>query len=146
MAGPLAAMFNQIRSRRGKNSYRFKHPRPQAHVWPHQVPQVMLQMLVTGTERCKFVSFTPTNGIKVFDIRRDAQYIGAMLSIVSRVYERYLKRGQVPPENMFFREDEYQRFLQRTRQIAEESDGTFCENPAPALGQHDYAARLFWDE
>mmetsp|Transcript_8770 Transcript_8770/g.22467 ORF Transcript_8770/g.22467 Transcript_8770/m.22467 type:complete len:132 (-) Transcript_8770:272-667(-) len=75
MAGPLAAMFNQIRSRRGKNSYRFKHPRPQAHVWPHQVPQVMLQMLVTGTERCKFVSFTPTNGIKVFDIRRDAQYV-----------------------------------------------------------------------
>ena len=71
-----------------------------------------------------------------------------MLSIVSRVYERYLKRGQVPPENMFFREDEYQRFLQRTRQIAEESEGTFRENPALALGerQHDYAARLFWDE
>ncbi len=85
-------MFNQIGSRRGKNAYRYKHPRPQHRVHPHQVPQVMLQMLVTGTQQCKFVSFTPTNGLRVFTIARDTDYIRGMLSILERVYERYLSR------------------------------------------------------
>jgi len=138
------ASFNQIRSRRGKNYFHYKNSQPQKRVYAHQVPQVMLQMLVTGAKYCNLVSYTPLNGMAIFNIKRDTEYLKRMLDVVSRVYETYLNCGKIPPENMFFKEGFYQEFLEHTKSIALSSEPVMHMDKSIHV-QLKYAKEMFWE-
>ena len=94
------------------------------------VPQVMVEMLVTGAAQATYVSASATQGINLFRVERDDEYIAELLYFLSAFWAS-VRRWDVPPTDDFFWDLEaasgdqrrsrqrYRRFLLRTRQIGE---------------------------
>merc|ERR1712113_81175 len=123
--------------------YSFKEPEPHSKLFPAQIAQIQLQILVTGVKSAYLVSNTPTSGLNVFHIPADIAYQQQMLQIVSKIHKKYLRKGKIPPENVFFREEAYQNFLQDTKHLAKTIKPLYSvskSTPVPT-----YANEMFWD-
>ena len=57
-------------------------------------------------------------GLTVFRVWRDDEYIAAMLSFISRLHMQHVLPRRPPPADLFMHLPEYQAFLQRTGSLA----------------------------
>ena len=58
-------------------------------------------------------------GLTIYRMWRDEEYIQAMLGFVSRVYTQHVLLGRPPPVNMFWGLPEYASFLAHTIALAD---------------------------
>lgn len=94
-------------------------------VFPHLIPQLMMEMLCLGPE-CRsavMVRQTATRGALLLRLRRDDDWIGEMLYFLGRFKSEFVDAAELPPPNFFLlhssREDtaRYRRFLNKTLEI-----------------------------
>lgn len=116
-----------------KNMYRYLKRKPFVQIPVYYIPQIQAQMLCSGIHKCIFVSYTPTNGMTVFEMDFDPEYAHLMLKMIRDFYQRYVKPGlpsddddddttaaTSPPdieEDYFFDQDDYQELLKRTKDL-----------------------------
>jgi len=80
----------------------------------HYVPQVQLEMLVTGSRRNHFVSATASQGLNVLVMHRDDAYLSELLHFV-RAFWRTVLSGTCPPPDMHWAEEQrFASFLDST--------------------------------
>ena len=58
-------------------------------------------------------------GLTIYRMWRDEEYIQAMLGFVSRLYTEHVLAGRPPPANIFWGLPEYRHFLERTVALAD---------------------------
>ncbi len=58
-------------------------------------------------------------GLTIYRMWRDEEYLKAMLDFVSRVYTQHVLLGRPPPGNIFWGLPEYKKFLERTIALAD---------------------------
>ena len=88
------------------------------------VPQLMVEMLVTGAEQATYLSASAAQGINLIRVPRDDEYIAELLHYLREFWTTVRRDDGAPPDDLYWRGDEsgrYRRFLQRTRQIGERS-------------------------
>ena len=86
------------------------------------VPQVMLEMLCTRTHASRLVSCSACQGLNVFRIARDDDYLGEMIHFITNFYA-FVQRGEEPGPELHWRGPDaarYERFLERTRALSAE--------------------------
>ena len=86
------------------------------------VPQVMLEMLCTHTHASRLVSCSACQGLNVFRISRDDDYLGEMIHFITNFYD-FVQRGEEPGPELHWRGPDaarYERFLERTRALSAE--------------------------
>lgn len=80
--------------------FTFKSPKPFAPTPPkYYAAQYQLQMKVTGTKVCKFISYTPTGGTIIYTMKRDDLFIDLCLGVLSWAYHEYVTLGRPIPES-----------------------------------------------
>ena len=93
------------------------HDRPAAY----HVPQLMLEMFAANTEAGLLCLQSATRGVSVFYLRRDDEYVRAMLGALSAFHRAYVETGTEPPERMFQRRADYRELLEATQRVANEA-------------------------
>ena len=100
------------------------------------VPQIQMQMLVTGTAEALYVCGSACQGINLIRVRRDDEYLGELLTYLAAFWTTVRHSDAPPPDDYFARpaaaakegaggaraaSERYERFLARTRAISEQS-------------------------
>ena len=130
-----------VHERHGRNELPFWRLRGPHQCLPTQyVPQVMVEMLVTGAPSAMYVSTSATQGMSLLRVQRDDVYIAELLHFL-RAFWRSVQRSDTPPTDEFFWSGEsdvgqaggrksgelvkanerYRRFLERTKKISRSS-------------------------
>ena len=98
------------------------------------VPQVQVEMLVTGARVANYVSCSAAQGLNLIRVRRDDEYLAELLHFLRKFWGA-VRRQQRPTDDLFWagvgggggggggeEEEEvrrYERFLRRTRALSE---------------------------
>lgn len=82
-------------------------------------------------------------GLIIFRVWRDDEYIKAMLDFVSHLYTSYVLPGKDPPTNIFMNTPEYSSFLQQTSAIAEAATVVAQVPPEEVVRWHCSDQRAF---
>ena len=109
---------------------------PHDQVPTQYVPQVMVEMLVTGAPAANYVSCSATQGINVFRVERDDEYLSELLHFLGAFWST-VQNNTTPPADDFFWSpaaadalggmdkdkavNRYKKFLSRTRQIGKKA-------------------------
>ena len=76
----------------------------------------------------------PQQGLTIYRMWRDEEYIQVMLGFVSRLYTVHVLPGRPPPANMFWGLPEFSRFLEHTVALAD--GAAMIAHVPPAEVQH----------
>lgn len=122
-------VFPFVKKGKSRNQYRFVlGDRPfdgNQNVFPHYIPQLMLEMLCLGPE-CRsavMVRQTATKGSLLLRMHRDDEWIDEMLHFLHRFQNEFVDKECPPPKNFFLVDADtkeasrYRRFLNRTLEI-----------------------------
>jgi hypothetical protein len=93
---------------------------PYAEIAAWHVPQLALEMYCLGAE-CRgavFVSQSATRGAVILRLRRDDDYIRAILAELRRFHTNFVLSGVLPPENFWTGLPEHRRILEATLEQA----------------------------
>lgn len=112
-----SAPFRTVQPGRFVVQDREPHDRPAAY----HVPQLMLEMFAANTEAGLLCLQSATRGVSVFYLRRDDEYVRAMLGALSAFHRAYVETGTEPPERMFQRRADYRELLEATQRVANEA-------------------------
>ena len=85
------------------------------------VPQVQLEMLCTKTKASRFVSASACQGLNVFAVPRDDEYLAEMIHFIAAFWQR-VQAGEPPSAELFWASADaprYRAFLERTRALSE---------------------------
>ena len=74
---------------------------PHDQVPTQYVPQVMVEMLVTGAPAANYVSCSATQGINVFRVERDDEYLSELLHFLGAFWST-VQHNTTPPADDFF--------------------------------------------
>lgn len=101
------------------------------------VPQLQIQMLVTGTTEALYVCGSACQGINLIRVRRDDEYLSELLIYLAAFWDTVRHSDAPPPDDYFAHlpataavegactaraaSERYERFLERTRAISEQS-------------------------
>lgn len=69
--------------RRAVSNYENGRGRPFIKIPTYYIPQIQMQMLVTGAVKCVFISWTPSNGTNVFIVDKDIEYCQKMMHMIA---------------------------------------------------------------
>lgn len=85
----------------------------------HPKERIHCGVLFPGTQACAHVCcHVLLQGLTVFRMWRDEEFIRDMLHFVSRVYTEHVLPDWPPPVNIFWGLPEYEQFLDRTNALA----------------------------
>jgi hypothetical protein len=122
-------------------------------VFPHYVPQLMLEMLCLGPECLSAVMMrqTATAGALVLRMHRDDEWIAEMLYWLHRFHSDYVDRNRPPPADFFWNTDckedrsRYRRFLNRTLAVRKSNVEVVGRIPNALVQRAGGDAPLFLD-
>ena len=120
--------FSLSRSHSGKKSAKFvvRDRGPANRVLGIHVPQLQFHMLCTGTESAFLVSRSATKGTRVFEMKRDDDYIHLLLQILREFYTVYVLKRRVPARDTFSHLRSHKQMLLKTRELAYQCQ-LYCE-------------------
>lgn len=111
--------------------YRYFKKPPHANIPVIYIPQLMMQLGVTGREKATYLSWTPTCGLNVFGIKFDKWYYETMLELIYSLERDYAHRNIKPKANHYLStpmKNDYRDLLLRTLEISEKSAPMKGEN------------------
>lgn len=73
-------------------------------------------MLVTDSQACHLLCYTVTGGSAMFIIPLHKQWCNQMLHWVAQLNTHYIVKGLKPPENVFWEQEAYQKFVELTKE------------------------------
>jgi len=100
---------------------------PHASILVSHVPQLQLEMLCSDVKTGLLVSTSACQGINVFEIERDDDYLSLLLHFLSLFYTRHVLPQEVPGDNFFPRAGDtdeaalYDELLGRTAKLARDA-------------------------
>jgi hypothetical protein len=107
-----------FRLSRRKKTFELWDAGPRQRVDAVWVAQLQFHLLCSGASSGLLVSRSATKGTNVFEMQRDDEYIGMILSCIKVFYERYCLPGRRPPKNALSDLKEHRQLLLKTRQLA----------------------------
>lgn len=121
-----------------RGEFMFVKRKPFDRIPVYYMPQLQMEMAMTGLDQCIFVSWTPERGMTVFHVDYDPLYFEDMIRFENTFYERYVKpvvswydsgncgseRCHVPeiPHDYLLGEEGYEKFLERTVRICQDNE------------------------
>ncbi|KAA6423876.1 MAG: hypothetical protein FRX49_05835 [Trebouxia sp. A1-2] len=93
-----------------------KSCKPYARILPQYFAQAQLNMLVTDSQACHLVCYTVKGGSAMFTIPLHKQWCNQMLHWVAQLNTHYIVKGFTPPENVFWEQEAYQKFVKLTKE------------------------------
>jgi len=91
---------------------------PYDHPPPYHMPQLQMEMLACGVTGGLLCMQSATRGVRVFYVKRDDDYVAAMLGVISDLYTQYVLTHTTPPENTFNHRKDHQALVRATKRIA----------------------------
>mmetsp|Transcript_184 Transcript_184/g.564 ORF Transcript_184/g.564 Transcript_184/m.564 type:complete len:546 (+) Transcript_184:23-1660(+) len=88
------------------------------HPPPYHMPQLQMEMLACGVTGGLLCMQSATRGVRVFYVKRDDDYVAAMLGVISDLYTQYVLTHTTPPENTFNHRKDHQALVRATKRIA----------------------------
>tara|TARA_B110000305_G_scaffold121663_1_gene136378 strand:- start:659 stop:982 length:324 start_codon:yes stop_codon:yes gene_type:complete len=82
------------------------------------MPQLQMEMLACGVTGGLLCMQSATRGVRVFYVKRDDDYVAAMLGVISDLYTQYVLTHTTPPENTFNHRKDHQALVRATKRIA----------------------------
>lgn len=104
--------------KKGKNGFEIRDRGPRSSVDALYVPQLQFHMLCSGAASAFLISRSATKGTNIFEMKRDDEYIRAMLEIIRCFYTTYILKDKVPPHNAFSHMRLHKQLLLKTRELA----------------------------
>jgi len=104
--------------------------RVDSRIFPHLIPQLMMEMLCLGPE-CKSVVVvrqTATKGALILRLRRDDEWIDEMMYFLSRFHDEHVMQNCLPKPNFFLTHNSkqesarYRRFLNKTLEVRNKTE------------------------
>mmetsp|Transcript_14764 Transcript_14764/g.48794 ORF Transcript_14764/g.48794 Transcript_14764/m.48794 type:complete len:366 (+) Transcript_14764:140-1237(+) len=99
-------------------TFEFTDRDPYDHPPPYHMPQLQMEMLACGVTGGLLCMQSATRGVRVFYVKRDDDYVAAMLGVISDLYTQYVLTHTTPPENTFNHRKDHQALVRATKRIA----------------------------
>ena len=139
--------FSISRNHGGKKSSKFvvRDRGPANRVLGVHVPQLQFHMLCSGTESAFLVSRSATKGTRIFEMKRDDDYIHLLLQILREFYTAYVLKKKIPARNTFANLRVHRQMLLKTRELAYQCP-LYCEIDRHKSILHGSDKRFFIDD
>jgi len=139
--------FSISRNHGGKKSSKFvvRDRGPANRVLGVHVPQLQFHMLCSGTESAFLVSRSATKGTRIFEMKRDDDYIHLLLQILREFYTAYVLKKKIPARNTFANLRVHRQMLLKTRELAYQCP-LYCEIDRHKSILHGSDERFFIDD
>jgi hypothetical protein len=125
-----ATAFKPARDKYAGLTFLFDYAtKPYPKIKSYYIPQMMLQMLVCETRKCKFACWTyGPNGMNVWEVYFNVEYVSLMLTILDHLYETFIAHNRDVPVGYFAAapmnvREMYERFIVLTLAIVDMEDG-----------------------
>lgn len=93
-------------------------------------------MLVTDSQACHLVCYTVKGGSAMFTIPLHKQWCNQMLHWVAQLNTHYIVKGFTPPENVFWEQEAYQKFVKLTKEACEGLGSSRVSVPSQHGSEH----------
>jgi hypothetical protein len=113
------------------NNSRYGAGKPFGAIPGYYIPQIQLQMMVTGCERSVFISWTPNNGMNIFFVDYDKSYCQLMLEVLAfnGIYASICNRNNRPvDERVITSHCNCQRLARMTERMKKQHTPLFVPN------------------
>lgn len=100
------------------SKYKYFKRKPHKKIPVYYIPQIQAQMMITQTKKLLFGSWTTTNGMNIFEVDYDEKYCAMMVKFIRDFYQEFVITNREPSENIFFDQEDYKIFLDKTLEIS----------------------------
>jgi len=76
----------------GDGVYDYRSRIPHKEIPYYYIPQIQIQMLCTNIKSSLYVSYTPTKGTKIYEMKYNAKFCKTMIYLLSYIYKNCVKK------------------------------------------------------